>query len=289
MATGVGLPAALGAAARAVATARGLLNDPFAEPLVRAAGVPYFTKVVDDERFAANDENPQTKLLDVLAAHTRLVDEFLAEAGRSGVRQVVILAPGLDARPYRLWWPRGMTIYEIDRPEVLDIKAEALRQLRARPAANRCAVGVDLRDDWLSALRRAGFDAGTPTAWVAEQLLVGYLTPDDQHRLLHGVIAASAAGSRLAADHMPTWTPLQPEAERAFVDGWRQHGLEVDLASLTYPGQYHYVPEYLADHGWRPLQRNEAEVLGVTGLAAAPRGGPDDPASRAEYVTAIRP
>lgn len=56
----------------------------------------------------------------------------------------------------------------------------------------------------------------------------------------------SAAGSRFAADHMPIWTPLQLEAERSFVDGWRRHGLDVDLASLTHPGQYHYVPEYLS-------------------------------------------
>ncbi len=176
----VGVTATLGAAARAVATRQGLLNDPYAEPLLGAVGIDYLTRAIADHTFAA-DESPVgddpavTSLLDALAAHTRFVDEFLAEAGRAGIRQVVILASGLDTRPYRLWWPRGTTVYEIDRPRVLDFKAGVLRGLDARLATNRCAVGIDLRDDWPAALRRVGFDAAQPTAWVAEQLLVGYL------------------------------------------------------------------------------------------------------------------
>ena len=82
--------------------------------------------------------------------------------------------------------------------------------------------------------------------WIAEQLLVGYLPPDAQNRLLQDVTAVSAAGSRFAADHMPTWTPSHLEAGRAFIDGWRQHGLDVDLARMTYSGEYSDVPEYLA-------------------------------------------
>ncbi|ETB45817.1 SAM-dependent methyltransferase, partial [Mycobacterium avium 10-5560] len=206
----VGVTATLGAAARAVATRQGLLNDPYAEPLLGAVGIDYLTRAIADHTFAA-DESPVgddpavTSLLDALAAHTRFVDEFLAEAGRAGIRQVVILASGLDTRPYRLWWPRGTTVYEIDRPRVLDFKAGVLRGLDARLATNRCAVGIDLRDDWPAALRRVGFDAAQPTAWVAEQLLVGYLKPAEQNRLLRRLTAASAAGSRLAADHLPTW------------------------------------------------------------------------------------
>ncbi len=289
-ATGVGVTATFGAAARAVATNNGLLNDPFAEPLVRAAGVEYFVRVIGDERFAADDgDNPaMTGFMDICAAHTRFVDEFLAEAGRAGIRQVVMLASGLDTRPYRLWWPHGTTVYEIDQPEVLDFKSEALRGLGAKLTTNRCAVGVDLRQDWLAALRRVGFDTAQPTVWIAEQLLIGYLPPDVQDQLLQGVTAVSAAGSRFAADHMPTWNPLQLEAERAFVDGWRQHGLDVDLASLTYPGEYHYVPEYLATHGWATVERNVTDLLGAIGLAGQRRGGPGDTAFVPEYVTATR-
>lgn len=290
-ATGVGHTATFGATARAVATGKGLMDDPFAEPLVRAVGLKYFVGLIDDQRFVADDGAPPvtTGLMDILAAHTRFLDGFLADAGRAGIRQVVILASGLDARPYRMWWPPGTTIYEIDRPEVLDFKSEVLRGLGATLTANRCAVGIDLRQDWLPALRRVGFDAARPTAWITEQLLVGYLPPAAQNRLLNDVAAVSAAGSRFAADHMPAWTPAHVEAGRAFLDGWRRHGLDVDLAGLTYPGEYRYVPEHLASHGWETVERDVVDVLTATGLRELWRGGPDDLAVLPGYVTATRP
>ena len=286
----VGVTATLGAAARAVATNKGLMDDPFAEQLVGAAGVANVVRMIKDERFAADDGDAAAMngLMDALAAHTRFVDEFLADAGRAGIRQVVILASGLDTRPYRMWWPRGTTIYEVDRPEVLDFKSDAMRALGATLAANRCAVGVDFRQDWVAALHRIGFDAVQPTVWIAEQLLVGYLPPDVQHQLLHDLTAVSAIGSRFAADHMPTWSPLQLEAERAFVDGCRQNGLDIDLASLTHPGEYHYVPEFLAGLGWATVERDIAGLRGGMGLANRRRAGPRDTAFVPEYVTAAR-
>ncbi len=266
-ATGVGMTATFGATARAVASNKGLIDDPFAEPLVRAAGVEYFTQVVENQRYGGGGDDPVvTGLMDVLVTHTRFLDQFLADAGRAGIRQAVILASGLDTRPYRLWWPPGTTVYEIDQPEVIDFKTAVLRGLGATLSANRCAVGIDLRQDWHAALRRVGFDESQPTVWVVEQLLVGYLPPSGQNRLLDDVTALSAAGSRFAADHMPTWTSSQLEAGRAFMEGWRRHGLDVDLASLTYPGEYRYVPEYLAAHGWQTVER---DVVG-----AVQRGGP---------------
>jgi methyltransferase (TIGR00027 family) len=290
LATGVGVTATFGAVARAVATKKGLMKDAFAEPLVRAAGVDYFTRMVDNERTSADDgaDPVTTGLIDILAAHTRFLDEFLADAGRAGIRQVVILASGLDTRPYRLWWPPGTTLYEIDRPQVLDFKSEVLHGLGATLTANRRAVGVDLWQDWPAALRRVGFDAAQPTVWIAEQVLVGYLPPDTQNRLLQDVTAVSAAGSRFAADHMPAWTPMHLEAGRAFIDGWRQHGLDVDLASLTYPGEYRHVPEYLASRGWATAERNIVELLTAIGLAELWRGGPDDLAVTPRYLTAMR-
>src|ERR1700742_2853023 len=183
-ATGVGMTATFGAVARAVATNKGLLNDPFAEPLVRAAGVHYFTRVVDNERYSDGADNSvTTKLINVLGLHTRFLDDYLADAGRAGIRQVVLLASGLDTRPYRLWWPPGTTVYEIDQPAVIDFKSDVLRGLGAELTANRRAIGADLRHDWLGALRRVGFDAAQPTVWIVENLLVGYLTPDGQDRL----------------------------------------------------------------------------------------------------------
>jgi methyltransferase (TIGR00027 family) len=289
-ATGRGVTATFDAVARAVATNKGLMNDAFAEPLVRAVGVEYFIRVVNDQLFSADDVEQAVMigLIDILAAHTRFLDEYLGAACRAGIRQVVLLASGLDTRPYRLWWPRGTTVYEIDRPQVLDFKSDVLRGLGAALTANRCTVGIDLRQDWLAALRRVGFDDAQPTVWIAEQLLVGYLPPAAQNRLLQDVTAVSAAGSRFAADHMPAWTPMHLEAGRAFIDGWRQHGLDVDLASLTYPGEYRHVPEYLASRGWATAERNIVELLTAIGLAELWRGGPDDLAVTPRYLTAMR-
>ncbi|OBF59324.1 SAM-dependent methyltransferase [Mycobacterium sp. 852002-50816_SCH5313054-b] len=289
-ATGDGLATTFDAVVRAVATNKGLFDDPFAERLVRAAGVDYFTRAIEDERYAADGGgNPiTTGLMDVQAAYGKFSDEFLADAGRAGIRQVVILGSGLDTRPYRLWWPRGTTVYEIDRPEVLDFKSEVLRGLDARPTTHRRAIGVDLRHDWPVALRRAGFDAAAPTVWIAEQLLVGYLPPDAQHRLLQDVTRASAPGSRFTADHMATWTPARQAAGQAFVDSWRRHGLDVDLASLMYPGEYRYVPEYLAAHGWETAERNIVELCTTLGLAELWRGGPEHVDLLPGYVTATR-
>ena len=286
----VAVTATFGAAARAVATAKGLLNDPFAEPLLCAVGIGFLTRAIKDHVFAEGDgDDPaMTALMDALAAHTRFVDEFLADAARAGIRQVVILASGLDTRPYRLWWPRGTTVYEVDQPHVLDFKAEVLRGLNAELATRRCAIGTDLGQDWPAALRRVGFDAAAPTAWVAEQLLVGYLPPGEQNRVLDAITAASAAGSRFTADHMPTWNPLQLGAERAFVEGWRQRGLDVDLASLTYPGEYHYVPDYLAANGWEAAGLGITELLGAMGLGRRRRTGSGDAEFIPEYITATR-
>ena len=171
---------------------------------------------------------------------------------------------------------------------MLEFKSELLRRLGAKLAANRCAVGADLCQDWLAALRQVGFDAAQPAVWIAERLLVGYLPPAAQNRLLRNVTAVSAAGSRFAADHMPTWTPMQVEAGRAFVDEWREHGLDVDLASITHPGEYRYVPGYLAEHGWKTVERNVVELLTGMGLADLWRGGADDLAVVSGFVTASR-
>ena len=80
----------------------------------------------------------------------------------AGIRQVVILASGLDSRAYRLQWPAGTTVFEIDQPKVLEYKAETLAEHGAPPSAERHEVPIDLRHDWPNALREAGFDADRP-------------------------------------------------------------------------------------------------------------------------------
>jgi methyltransferase (TIGR00027 family) len=282
--------ATFGAVARAVAARRGLVDDPFAEDLVRATEVDYFAGVIDDARYATDgDDNPaMAAFMQTLAMHCRFVDGFLAGAVKAGIRQVVILGSGLDTRPYRMWWPVGTTVYEMDQPEVIDFKTRVLRGLGASPNVNRCGVGVDLRHDWLGALRRAGFDASERTVWVAENLLVGYLPPAGQNRLLEEMTAASVVGSRFAADHIATWTPLQYEEGFAFIERWRQDGLDIDLDDLIYQGDYRYLPEYLASSGWQPVERNIVQLCSTLGLPPVRPVGRRDLELMPGYVTAER-
>lgn len=286
-ATGVGMTATFGAVARAVATKKGLINDPFAESLVRAAGVEYFIRMIEDEQYAADGGGDPVRsgMLNLLAVHGKFLDEFLARATRAGIRQAVNLGCGLDTRANRLWWPPGTTVYECDQPGVMEFKSQVLRDLGATLTTHRRTVGVDLRGDWMTALRRVGFDPDQPTVWIAENLLVGYLPPDAHDRLLHEVSAASANGSWFGADYMP-WTEVQLREARAFIDGWRQEGLDIDLSKLTYVAEFRSVPENLEAHGWQTTERTLIDLLSNAGLAGRRRVSPHDLAVTPRYVTA---
>src|SRR3984885_8153288 len=211
LASSVGATATMVAAARATGGAappaasrrpNPVINAPFAEPLVRAVGLNFFTKVASgDLEFADVDDGAGfPRMVDTFAARARFYDGYFADATAAGVRQVVIVASGLDARAYRLSWPAGTTIYEIDQPEVIDFKTITLSGLGATASAEHHPVGIDLREDWPVALRHAGFDAGQPTAWLAEGVLIGFLPQEAEVRLLDSIIALSAAGSRFAGD-----------------------------------------------------------------------------------------
>ena len=126
-------------------------------------------------------------------------DEFFIDATEAGVRQVVILAAGLDSRSWRLPWPDGVTVYELDQPKVLEFKSSTLRDRGAQPTANLVNVPIDLRQDWPTALRQAGFDADAPSAFTAEGLLP-FLPSAAQDLLFERIQALTAVGSQVAVE-----------------------------------------------------------------------------------------
>jgi methyltransferase (TIGR00027 family) len=286
--TGVGAIATAAAAARALASrgASPLIKDVFAEPLVRALGVDFFTRLASGELDPA--EIFGMHMAYTVAVRTRFFDEFLSEATKTGIRQAVILAAGLDSRPYRLSWPAGMAVYEIDQPQVIDFKTKTLADIVQ--TADRRAVGIDLRQDWPAALRRAGFDAAQPTAWGAEAML-DFLPSDAQDRLLDNVTALSAAGSRLATDYLPNRghvdTMMTAQAQPV-TDRWRDHGLDIDIADLIYPGDRNDVVHYLATHGWGTVETSLAELFVASGLAPLRDDEVPAPFTSFVYVTATR-
>lgn len=248
--TSVGATATMVAAARAVASNRryAIINDPFAGPLVRSVGIDFFTNVV---RGTADFTGMGTRwVTDVFAVRTRYFDEFLSTAMKGDLRQAVIIASGLDSRGYRLPWPGGTILYEVDQPEVVQFKTKAMRELGVVPTVDLRTVGVDLREDWLKALVEKGFRPDRPTVWTVEGLLVGYLPSDAQDRLLDDITALSAAGSRMAADYLLGAPDKLSALMRAAGESWRQHGFTADFSDLFFNGERADVEENLQTRGW---------------------------------------
>jgi methyltransferase (TIGR00027 family) len=260
LASSVGATATMVAAARAMAgrADRPLIDDPFAEPLVRAVGVDVLTRLASGElsptELGGDATTGMARLTDNMAVRTMFFDDFFVDATEAGITQAVILASGLDSRAYRLHWPAGTTVYEIDQPEVIEFKSRTLAELGAAPTAYRRAVAVDLREDWPAALVRAGFDPTKPTAWSAEGLL-GYLPPEAQDALLDTVTELSAPGSRFATESSPTQDPATEGTMRERMQDiaahWREHGFELDLAQLVYFGDRNEAAAYLEGQGWQ--------------------------------------
>jgi methyltransferase (TIGR00027 family) len=273
LACSVGATATMVAAARALASedTNPIINDPFAAPLVRAAGIDFFTRVVDGEIDPTLEENVgengkgelQTET-DSLAVRTRFFDEFFTNATAAGIGQAVILAAGLDARAYRLAWASGSVVYEVDQPKVVAFKTETMAGLGAKPTAERRTVSIDLREDWPAALRDSGFDDTKPAAWSAEGLLM-YLPPEAQDRLFDHITALSAPGSQLATEYHPQTGPTMAERSQAMNNRWANLGCDVDLSGLFYEGERNNVADYLSDRGWQVVTRARRELFGDYG------------------------
>jgi methyltransferase (TIGR00027 family) len=265
------LASSVGATATAVATQRAmasqapdaLLNDPWADPLVRAVGSDTFIKLIDGKLGDADDPVLQA-VLEQITVRTRFFDDFFLQATDAGIRQAVILASGLDTRAYRLPWPADTVVYEIDQPGVIDFKTRTLADLGAKPPAERRTVAIDLRDDWPAALVEAGLDPGQPTAWSAEGLLV-YLPPEAQDRLFDNVAALSAPGSRIACEHMDFRNIPADWAEK-LTERSRRIGSEINLAELFYTGDRNAAGGYLTERGWRVDIRTTEQAFAANGF-----------------------
>lgn len=288
LASSVGATATAVAASRAVASAGPdpLLHDPFAEPLVRAVGVDSFIRIIDGEAFTDDPMLDRKTMSEQIAVRTRFFDDFFTAACGAGIRQAVILAAGLDTRAYRLPWPAGMAVFEVDQPQVIAFKSTTLDGLGAEPKAIRKTVPVDLREDWPTALREVRFDPTQPTAWIAEGLLV-YLPPDAQDRLFDSISALSAPGSRVATENMDMKSMPEDWAKK-LDERSRRAGSSIKLSELFYSGERNSAREYLARHGWQVVTQTTAEAFAANGFEV-----PDDELVKLSgdsgYLTATLP
>jgi methyltransferase (TIGR00027 family) len=276
LATSVGATATMVAAQRALSSDEKLIEDPYAAPLVRAVGIDVYVRLVNGQ-IPVDEEtefDPQ-RMARGMACRTRFYDQFFLDAARGGIGQVVILASGLDARAYRLPWPAGTVVYEVDMPEVIEFKTSTLRDLGAEPTAERRTVAIDLRDDWAAALRQAGFDPQAPAAWSAEGLLV-YLPDEAQDALFDNITALSAPGSRLAFEFVPDTAVFGDERWRAHHDRMSELGFEIDLNDLVYHGQRSHIIDHLGRRGWRTSSQTVRELHAANGFVY-----PDDDVAQA--------
>lgn len=261
IATSVGSTAVMVAAARASETESPdpLIRDPFARILVDGAGTGMWEAFLDDsltDRMANADPEATavlTNMLNYQAVRTHFFDAYFRGASDAGIRQIVILASGLDSRAYRLEWPAGTRVYEIDQPKVLEYKAETLARHGAQPSADRLEVPIDLRQDWPAALKAQGFDPSQPTAWLAEGLLM-YLPADAQDRLFELITQLSAPGSRVSAEAVGHHDEERRAAMRERFDKFAdQLGIQksIDIQDLTYNDvERADVTDWLNAHGW---------------------------------------
>jgi methyltransferase (TIGR00027 family) len=268
----VGTTAVMVAAARAAETDKPdpLIRDPYARILVTEAGTGVWEKMLDSDlldKVASIDAEAAAifeHMRGYQAVRTHFFDGHFQAAAEAGIRQVVILASGLDSRAYRLDWPAGTTVYEIDQPKVLEYKSATLAAHGAAPSADRHAVAIDLRQDWPAALIAAGFDPKAPTAWLAEGLLM-YLPADAQDRLFTQITELSAPGSRIAAETAANHADERRQEMRERLDRVAAKlGIErnIDIQDLIYKDENRAdVAAWLNDHGWRATAQNSDDEM----------------------------
>jgi len=202
------------AAARALETERAhacLVKDPYARDLAAPKGFELLNKYGGGG------------LKEFVAIRTWYLDQAIIEAvSQTEIRQVVLIAAGMDTRAFRLPLPAEVVVFEVDHANLLQEKRQRLEKLGASPTVTRREVGTDLAGDWLPDLLAAGFDATKPTLWVPEAVFF-FLTEEQASILLHRMQSLSAAGSRIAADILSR-SLLKSPATQLFLAALRKDG-----------------------------------------------------------------
>ena len=293
--SGVGITALGVAATRALEGQRpdALVHDPFAAAFVTAArphtDAPMPLTPAELDALFPPSERPTTEaglaqawwpvMTEYIGVRTRFFDEALRDACASGVRQLVLLAAGLDTRAQRLSWPDGTVVFEVDQPRVLEFKDQVLAEHGVRPACERRSVPVDLRGPWADALVERGFDPARPVAWLAEGLLP-YLPAEAHEELFATVDDLSPTGSRFAAEDVATGL-------RAAASGGDAEGFGTDIAAL-FPDETMLTPERrLTSRHWRVTAREAPSV--ADGYGRRLTGGVRQVVGHCTLLTAQRP
>jgi methyltransferase (TIGR00027 family) len=213
-----------------------------------------------------------------IAIRVRFLDDFALRLASEGIRQVVLLAAGMDARAFRLPWPAGTSVYEVDHPELLQLKEDILQKEQAVPGCRRTVLGVDLGGNWTVGLEQLGFTPVEPSTWILEGLLY-YLPEAAVHRVLQQVSELASPGSGLGADLVSQSTLTSPWLQAALKQmeesgfAWKFGSDDPErlLASYGWGAQVRQVGEAGANFGrWEsPVVPREQNAVPRTFLLAA--------------------
>jgi methyltransferase (TIGR00027 family) len=238
-----------------------LFHDPWAAALAGPEGLAWIAERSDDSVVA-------------MVLRTRFFDDFLQRiVSANAIRQVVLMAAGLDTRAFRLDWTHGTRLFELDQAPVLEYKARILRSASAAPTCERQTIAVDLTAPWEEALMEAGFAPQQPSGWLFEGFLF-YLPSENVTDILDRSMSLAAPGSYIGFDIinsitltsplMREWVQMQADAGAPWIGalddpegflaarGWK--------ATLVPPG----APE--ANHNRWPYPVIPAEIPGIPRL-----------------------
>ena len=246
-----------------------LFRDPYAEAFLSEA-----RSVVARDTVRAGRGDSASAIFGLhVAIRTRFYDDYLLAAAGSGCPQVVLLAAGLDARAFRLAWPDGVRLFELDLPELLEFKERVLADRNARPRCERTVVPVDLREDWPARLVEAGFNPNQPTAWLIEGLLI-YLTAEEAAGVLTGLDGLSVPGSQVSCEH-------RDNAANSILAKARAAREMDEVTALWKGGLGEHLAGWLERVGWRVRTHDGASL-------ADGYGRPDPGAAAVSFLTAVK-
>ncbi|NEO27015.1 MAG: SAM-dependent methyltransferase [Kamptonema sp. SIO4C4] len=229
---------------------------------------PFAAQLAGKEAMALLDKQVTSQDKDFVAIRTRMFDDLVLKHAPA-IKQVVILASGMDTRAFRLSLPKDLQLYEIDYEEILDAKNAILAEVS--PKCQRHAIAADLTKLWTPRLFAAGYDSHSPSIWLLEGLLM-YLNETDAHTLLQTVSRMTAPGSQIGLDLVNRKAAIDNDPYRAYFRSG------VDIPEVV-----------LSDYGWTTKvfqPGDEGASFGRCKTPPPPRDNPD--ISRAFIVHATK-
>ncbi len=171
----------------------GIIHDPISADML-SRGSAAFVRSLDWPVLRRFARSPS---MAYLAARTIFFDSLVADELERGIRQVVVVGAGYDARAWRFARP-GVTFYEVDHPATQTAK----RRLVPPPpdGVEVRFVPADLIDEDIgSALLAAGLDPAAPCHVLVEGLTM-YLDEENVRSVWRALRRVAPPGSTLSAN-----------------------------------------------------------------------------------------